>query len=58
MQWLAAERKKGRTKFLGGGGAKGRRELVKELKKVLQIPNEAARGLVTKLKQKKLLPEG
>lgn len=58
VAWLAAERKKGRSTFLGKGGARGRRGLVKELKKVLGVSNDTARGLVTKLKQKKLLPEG
>jgi hypothetical protein len=61
VQWLAAERLKGRKTFLGGiggGGGKGRRLLAAELQAALGIDKETARGLVTKLKQKKMLPDG
>ena len=54
-QWVAAERAKGR-KFNGVTTAKARISLAKELRAALSLPSlEVARGLVTKLKQKKLL---
>ena len=53
--WVAAERANGR-KFNGVTTAKARISLAKELRSVLGLPSlEVARGLVTKLKQKKLL---
>eukprot|EP01051_Picozoa_sp_SAG22_P009470 SAG22_NODE_792_length_7198_cov_1.752641_6_plen_195_part_00 len=56
MDWLAAERGKGRTVFLAASkGAPGRAALAKELAAALGVGPELARGLVTKLKQKKLV---
>jgi hypothetical protein len=54
VAWVAAERAKGRT--FSVTSAKGRISLAKELRTALRLPSlEVARGVVTKLKQKKLL---
>ena len=55
IAWVAAERAKGR-RFNGVAGGKERMALAKELRAALALPSlEVARGLVTKLKQKKML---
>ena len=51
LAWVAAQRASGRS-FAAGGG-KARSELAKELKVVLRIDLETARGLVTALKRKR-----
>lgn len=58
IAWLEAERSNGRDDFLDGGGgggtgrgARGRSALARELRAVLGVDKETARGLVTKLKQ-------
>ena len=54
VAWVSAERAKGRT--FSVTSAKGRISLAKELRTALRLPSlEVARGVVTKLKQKKLL---
>lgn len=55
LAWIEEQRENGRIKIIENGGAQARRKLVKELKRELGVPEESARGLVTKLKQKKAL---
>lgn len=53
--WVVAERQKGRS-LSCGKSAKGRIALAKRLRDDLSLPSlEVARGVVTKLKQKKLV---
>ena len=54
VAWLTAQQAAGRTDF-GAGTGQARRELATELQTALGVGSETARGMVTKLKLKKLL---
>ena len=55
LAWLEAQRAAGRSDFLVGSTGVARRALAKELRRELRVDREAARGLVTKLKQMRKL---
>lgn len=51
LAWVASQRADGRSFDVSGG--RGRMEVARELKRVLRIDLETARGLLTKLKRKR-----
>lgn len=51
LEWLEAQRAAGRQSFLSGREGPARSALANELRRALGVDKEAARGLVTKLRQ-------